>query len=903
MFLGYLNGKCQMKEIVLMAIVLVSPLSVYAQSLYTLYDVDFSSPLHTVGEPPARGDGPAPRRTPTGIGFGSPVVVDALGELDDQPLRFEVDPANSPHFAQLILVLREFYDSPMEKFSGYRIEMDVMIESLSEDRLTILLDTPSVRNVYFNPDGTVEQRGSFPSTIIGSYSLGKSLRLRIDVALDPPGWDIWLDGEYRHNSLFSRPEEFDGLKSIRISLSDSLDRGNVAAIDNVKVYGISDYPMINLLSPQGGQGMQVGSSYDIQWNASLDVNDVMIEYSVDEGVMWKETNPPNQGNTGSYEWLVPDEPCDRCFIRVSDRGSSADRLSYGPFRIYPPQPPPAQSELFVLGKDFAPMLGLVKVNDKNQVLSGGWLWENEVAIRLEHPSARDINNNGQVVFDDAIYDDGDIVDIFPEGIHYSYSAQALNDHGQIAGTFHEYGWGVDSYHVFMLEGYAIEVMGDFGKYLADLSINNAGQIAGTYGLEGGWDTRAFLLKDGVKTDLMSLGGANCEAMDINDSNMVVGNAQTAGYYPTYHACLWTDDQVIDLGGLGGDYSGAVAINDHGHVVGYSDLTADMFAERHPFLWTGGELIDVYDLIPAFEQWNYCSVRDINNNGWIVGNGVHPDLDWRSFILAPVTNAQPAYLKITLPEYMHRNTVDEIRATVFYEDGRPSDVTANVAWVIEPEDLLSIENETELHAHDTAVTRHVRIQADLTIEGQAFSDAVMLEVHAPTTYRVPSEYPTIQDAVDACRDGDTIIVADDVYTGEGNRDIDFYNLAIVIISENGPENCIIDPNGIVGNPHRAFYVGGGAWIEGFTIRNGCEYIGVAITGKNVTIKNCVFLNNKAYAGTGGAIAAENPIIANCAFFNNYAARSGGALYAPGGEIHCTISTVGKTSPMTILPDRG
>ena len=69
--------------------------------------------------------------------------------------------------------------------------------------------------------------------------------------------------------------------------------------------------------------------------------------------------------------------------------------------------------------------------------------------------------------------------------------------------------------------------------------------------------------------------------------------------------------------------------------------------------------------------------------------------------------------------------------------------------------------------------------------------------------VPSEYPTIQAAIDDSNDGDTIMVSDGTYTGDGNRDIDFLGKAITLRSENGPENCIINCQGSSSNPHRGF----------------------------------------------------------------------------------------------------
>jgi len=56
--------------------------------------------------------------------------------------------------------------------------------------------------------------------------------------------------------------------------------------------------------------------------------------------------------------------------------------------------------------------------------------------------------------------------------------------------------------------------------------------------------------------------------------------------------------------------------------------------------------------------------------------------------------------------------------------------------------------------------------------------------------VPYEYITIQDAIDSANDSDTIEVEDGVYTGTGNRNIDFKGKAITLKSKSGnPENCI------------------------------------------------------------------------------------------------------------------
>jgi hypothetical protein len=104
--------------------------------------------------------------------------------------------------------------------------------------------------------------------------------------------------------------------------------------------------------------------------------------------------------------------------------------------------------------------------------------------------------------------------------------------------------------------------------------------------------------------------------------------------------------------------------------------------------------------------------------------------------------------------------------------------------------------------------------------------VAVSTSPAATIRVPADQPTIQAGIDAAAEGDTVLVADGTYTGDGNRDIDFTGKAIVVKSENGPENCVIDCQGSVDDPHRGFIFQNGevhtSILQGFTITNGHVY---------------------------------------------------------------------------------
>ena len=95
--------------------------------------------------------------------------------------------------------------------------------------------------------------------------------------------------------------------------------------------------------------------------------------------------------------------------------------------------------------------------------------------------------------------------------------------------------------------------------------------------------------------------------------------------------------------------------------------------------------------------------------------------------------------------------------------------------------------------------------------------------AGATRRVPSEYATIDDGIVAAEVGDTVLVAPGVYSGPGNRSLSFYGKDIVLVSENGAAETVIDVQANSNQPMRGLLIDGGespaAVVDGFTIING------------------------------------------------------------------------------------
>jgi len=165
--------------------------------------------------------------------------------------------------------------------------------------------------------------------------------------------------------------------------------------------------------------------------------------------------------------------------------------------------------------------------------------------------------------------------------------------------------------------------------------------------------------------------------------------------------------------------------------------------------------------------------------------------------------------------------------------------------------------------------------------------VTVRLHIRTPLLVPTEYSTIQAALDAASDWDMVLVADGTYSGPGNKDLDFNGKKVRLVSRNGPTTTIIDCE----NDGRGFYFHSQetalSIIDGFTIRNGSvsgdwpEGSGGGILcedGSSPTVTDCVFIGNSS-AGSGGAIYCydlSSPTISDCTFNDNSAGGRGGAI---------------------------
>ncbi len=193
---------------------------------------------------------------------------------------------------------------------------------------------------------------------------------------------------------------------------------------------------------------------------------------------------------------------------------------------------------------------------------------------------------------------------------------------------------------------------------------------------------------------------------------------------------------------------------------------------------------------------------------------------------------------------------------------------------------------------------------------------------------PADYRRIQNAIDVTDHHDTVVVKPGMYTGTGNRDMNFKgrNITVRSIDPNDPAvvaATVINCKGHSLDPHRAFTFSQGenadSVLAGLTIIYGCAEDGGAILITRMTeggdrdnpehwvteavactIKNCVFKICRATRFGAAIYVYEGcPTITGCVFSGNSAANTGGAvatnLYmgsvprlVAGSQGHLTVS---------------
>jgi hypothetical protein len=175
--------------------------------------------------------------------------------------------------------------------------------------------------------------------------------------------------------------------------------------------------------------------------------------------------------------------------------------------------------------------------------------------------------------------------------------------------------------------------------------------------------------------------------------------------------------------------------------------------------------------------------------------------------------------------------------------------------------------------------------------------------------VPSGYSTIQGAIDAAVNGNTVIILSGTYTGAGNKNLDFGGRAITVRSLDPEDPSVVAATVIdCQNSGRGFYFhsdeGPNSVVSGLTITRGRTGRGGGIycNSTSPTIEHCVISYCDAaewdpylwaYGGGIACVLDSEAVIYDCIVYRNIAEGGGSVICeqggtAVGGGIYCSSS---------------
>ncbi|XXF80125.1 polysaccharide deacetylase family protein [Myxococcaceae bacterium GXIMD 01537] len=132
--------------------------------------------------------------------------------------------------------------------------------------------------------------------------------------------------------------------ALNLSIGLALRSATTLTMDDFGLVDLSTGPTpatLHVVTPNGGESLTTGSTYDIRWDTTGPWSTVGLAYSTDLGTTWT-TLVTGAPNTGRYTWTVPTTTTTQGLVRVSSTSDPfVSDTSDAAFSIVPPPTGPA----------------------------------------------------------------------------------------------------------------------------------------------------------------------------------------------------------------------------------------------------------------------------------------------------------------------------------------------------------------------------------------------------------------------------------------------------------------------------------------------------------------------------------------------------------------------------------
>ncbi len=190
-----------------------------------------------------------------------------------------------------------------------------------ESDFVFTINAPSVPLYLIAPNGGETWAAGYPQAI--SWTSTGVNNIKIELSLDlGANWTVL------ESSIPASSGYYYWAGTAAYATSQALIK--ISDVANSNQFDISDMPfnitipppVVIVTSPNGGEQIALGATYNILWWA-VSINDVRIEYSINNGQNWNLIAASVPASAGTYTWNVPNVNSISALIRVTDNSNAA----------------------------------------------------------------------------------------------------------------------------------------------------------------------------------------------------------------------------------------------------------------------------------------------------------------------------------------------------------------------------------------------------------------------------------------------------------------------------------------------------------------------------------------------------------------------------------------------------
>ncbi|KPJ66821.1 hypothetical protein AMJ44_07805, partial [candidate division WOR-1 bacterium DG_54_3] len=194
---------------------------------------------------------------------------------------------------------------------AYEAVLAVMVTDTIPPEVTVTApnggEVMTVGQVYTITWNATDDVGVSSISIYYSYDGGGNYNLIENLSGNPGSYD-WTVPNTPSTQCLVKVYAYDAVGNEGSDVSDAF----------FTIQADTEAPVVTVVQPNGGEVLNVGSVYTVQWNATDNVGITLtdIDYSYDGGTNWYDVVDLS-GNPGSYDWTVPNTPSTQCLVKVT----------------------------------------------------------------------------------------------------------------------------------------------------------------------------------------------------------------------------------------------------------------------------------------------------------------------------------------------------------------------------------------------------------------------------------------------------------------------------------------------------------------------------------------------------------------------------------------------------------